>query len=138
MRSTPSKAVLSALGGALLVMLVAGIVYDRIDYRQRMESHAAEITGGDPARGQVRFIAYGCGACHAIADVPNAKGGVGPGLDKIALQAIIAGRLPNNADNMRLWIQQPQRVSPGTAMPNLGVTDRDASDISAFLYARPN
>jgi hypothetical protein len=28
----------------------------------------------------------------------------------------------------------PQRLSPGTAMPDLAVSERDARDISAFLY----
>jgi len=37
---------------------------------------------------------------------------------------------------MEHWIQDPQHVSPGTAMPNLGVGKEDARDITAFLYTR--
>jgi cytochrome c1 len=31
------------------------------------------------------------------------------------------------------WLRFPQQVAPRTAMPNLGVTERDARDIAAYL-----
>jgi cytochrome c1 len=37
---------------------------------------------------------------------------------------------------MQQWIRNPQHVSPGTAMPDLNVGERDARDITAFLYTR--
>jgi cytochrome c1 len=37
---------------------------------------------------------------------------------------------------MMKWIVDPQAVSPGTAMPRLGVTPADSRDITAFLYTR--
>jgi len=33
------------------------------------------------------------------------------------------------------WIRGPQRFHPGSAMPDLGVSERDARDIAAYLYA---
>jgi cytochrome c1 len=35
---------------------------------------------------------------------------------------------------MTLWVRDPQRVSPGTAMPNLGVSEEDGRDLVAYLY----
>jgi cytochrome c1 len=35
---------------------------------------------------------------------------------------------------MMRWIQHPQGIEPGTAMPNMNVSDSDARDITAFLY----
>jgi cytochrome c len=32
------------------------------------------------------------------------------------------------------WIREPQSISPGTAMPSLGVTEQDGRDIAAYLY----
>jgi len=32
------------------------------------------------------------------------------------------------------WIQHPQKLEPGTAMPEMNVTDGDARDIAAYLY----
>ena len=61
---------------------------------------------------------------------------VGPPLDGIAIRAILAGKLANNPPNMQRWIRDPQAVTPGTAMPDLNVGERDARDITAFLYTR--
>lgn len=32
------------------------------------------------------------------------------------------------------WIQHPQRIDPQVVMPEMGVTDQDARDITAYLY----
>jgi cytochrome c1 len=32
------------------------------------------------------------------------------------------------------WIETPQAIEPGTAMPNLGVTEQRARDMAAYLY----
>jgi cytochrome c1 len=60
-------------------------------------------------------------ACHVIPGVPGARGMVGPPLTMFARRAYIAGQLPNEPDNLLRWLQDPQAVEPGTAMPNLGV-----------------
>lgn len=91
------------------------------------------VPGGDPDRGKLAVQTYGCGACHVIPDVPGARGAVGPPLTDMADRVLIAGRLPNTADNMIVWVEHPQSVEPGTGMPEMGVTDADAQDIAAFL-----
>jgi cytochrome c2 len=101
-----------------------------------MRSHAAAITSGDPRRGEAMFIQYGCGSCHAMKNVRTATGSVGPPLDGVAIRAIVASKLANRPENMERWIRDPQRVSPGTAMPDLNVGEQDARDITAFLYTR--
>jgi cytochrome c len=59
---------------------------------------------------------------------------VGPPLTMFARRAYIAGRLPNVPDNLIRWLQDPQGVEPGTAMPNLGVGPPVARDMAAYLY----
>jgi hypothetical protein len=49
-------------------------------------------------------------------------------------RTIIAGELPNTPANLKAWIMNPVEIEPGTAMPNLGVTDGQAHDIAAYLY----
>lgn len=124
---------LVGLGAAVFA---AGYVINGIDDRDDAWTHAAAATGGDPSRGEAMFIQYGCGGCHRMANVRKANGMVGPPLDGIAVRAMIAGKLDNNPDNMQQWIRDPQAVSPGTAMPDLRVGERDARDITAFLYTR--
>jgi cytochrome c len=95
---------------------------------------AAAMTGGDPAHGQQVIRSYGCGSCHVIPGVDGAVGKVGPSLQGIGARTYLAGKLPNEPANMIKWIRQPQEVSPGTAMPELGVTEQDGKDIAAYLY----
>ena len=40
----------------------------------------------------------------------------------------------NTPDNIVKWIVMPQSILPGGAMPNLGVTDRQARNMAAYLY----
>ena len=136
MRYLPLKRSAAILAGVLAAALVAGIVTDAIDDRDDRWAHAAATTGGDPRRGQAMFVQYGCGSCHGVKHVPKATGMVGPPLDGIAIRAIVAGKLSNTPDNLQRWIRDPQAVTPGTAMPDLNVGERDARDITAFLYTR--
>lgn len=94
---------------------------------------AAESDLGDPVNGQKLIQAYGCGSCHVVPGVNDADGLVGPPLTSFGRRSYIAGELPNNAENLQYWIQNPQAVEPGTAMPDLGVSAIDARDIAAYL-----
>jgi len=95
---------------------------------------AARLTGGSPDRGRVLLDEHGCGACHHIPGVRAARGTVGPDLAGLALRSYIAGRLPNRPTELIRWIRHPQEVEPGNAMPELGVSERDARDMAAHLY----
>jgi cytochrome c len=97
---------------------------------------ALVVPGGDPDRGRVALRAYGCGGCHAIPGLPEARGAVGPSLVGLANRTHIAGRLTNGPLNLAAWIKSPRSVDPGTIMPDLGVTAEEAWDIAAYLYSR--
>ena len=98
------------------------------------EQAAAGMTGGDPTRGREAISRYGCSTCHTVPGVSGANGLVGPPLSQVASRVYLAGRLQNTPDNMIHWIQNPQGVDEKTAMPNLGVSDADARDITSYLY----
>jgi cytochrome c1 len=91
-------------------------------------------TGGDPVRGRDTLAAYRCGACHTIPNVPGAHGTVGPPLTAFGRRSFIAGELPNTPRNLVRWIQSPHQVEPAVAMPTLGLDERQARDVAAFLY----
>lgn len=99
-----------------------------------VEETARHLTGGEPEHGRTLIRKYGCQTCHTIPGVPGADGMVGPPLDRIASRTYLAGRLPNNPQNLMRWIRDPQGISPGTAMPNLRVSEKDGRDIAAYLY----
>ena len=136
MRSISTKLFFAMLTALLFAVALVGIIVEYAEQRSRMRTHAAAVTGGDPARGEAMFIQYGCGSCHTLKYVRTATGAVGPPLDGIATRVIIAGHLANTPQNMQRWIRDPQQVSPGTAMPDLNVGGEDAQDITAFLYTR--
>jgi cytochrome c1 len=95
----------------------------------------AIIAGGDVARGRSATEAYGCGSCHVVPGIRTAVGDVGPPLTAFGRRSFIAGAVPNTGEFLVRWIENPQSIEPGRAMPNLGVTDRDARDIAAYLYS---
>jgi cytochrome c1 len=70
--------------------------------------------------------------------VPDADATAAPPLDRFYERSYIAGRLPNTRDNLIHWIKNPQEIDPGNAMPNLGVSASDASEIAAYLYHQPS
>ena len=92
------------------------------------------VPGGETGSGRQLVADYGCGSCHMIPGVNGAAGLVGPPLDHFARRAYIAGEVPNDADFLVRWIEVPQAIEPGTAMPNLGVSEGQARSIAAYLY----
>lgn len=116
--------------GAILLVACAVL----IGCGQADERTATQMTGGNADRGRIAIRHYGCGACHEIPGIDDARGLVGPSLAKIADRMYLAGQLPNQPDNLLMWIVDPQTIEPGTAMPDLDVPERDARDIAAYLY----
>ena len=87
-------------------------------------------------RGRAAIHKYSCAVCHRIPGISSPGGGIGPSLEHVTRRAYLAGSLPNQRDTMARWIQRPQALRPGTAMPDSGVTADEARDITAYLYAR--
>lgn len=127
--------------GVLLFMLFVGLMLTACTGTSEDAAEAAsnprDVPEGDAAQGRELIANYGCGACHTIAGVPGADSQVGPPLTNFHQRAYIAGTLANNWQNLVTWIQLPQSVEPGTAMPNLGVSESEARDMAAYLYNQP-
>jgi cytochrome c1 len=92
------------------------------------------MTGGNPMRGKKALQQYGCVACHTIPGVRNADALVGPPLDHMGSRTYIGGVITNTPENMVKWLKNPHQVDPRTAMPAVGLSDRDARDIAGYLY----
>lgn len=85
--------------------------------------------------GQVLMTRYQCGSCHVVPGVAQADGRVGPSLARFGRRSYIAGEVPNRPQALARWIAAPQSVVPGTPMPDMGVPDRDARDMAAYLLS---
>ena len=80
------------------------------------------------------LIASHCAACHRVPGVAVATGRVGPSLAHIGSQQIIAGYFANTPSTLTQWIEHPQRLLPGNAMPEMGLTPDEAAGIVDYLY----
>jgi cytochrome c len=91
--------------------------------------------GSPAAEGQQIIATKPCVGCHTIPGVPGANGTVGPNLAGVASRAKIAGGAVNNTgpDDLKAWILNPPAKKPGTLMPNVGLTDEEATKIVAYL-----
>lgn len=86
------------------------------------------------ANGRRLIASYGCGSCHTVPGVAGANSTAAPPLKCFYQRTYIAGRLANTKENLVQWIQHPQQIDPGNAMPDLGVSEKEASDIADYLY----
>ena len=102
--------------------------------RHQITRQAEQVSGGNAKVGRHLIYSYGCGSCHVIPGIAEAKGTVGPPLQGFASRIYIAGSSVNTPENLFRWITKPQQVVPGSAMPDLGVSERQAHDIAAYLY----
>ena len=97
---------------------------------------APVVEPGSPAAdGQQLIAGKPCVGCHTIPGVPGATGTVGPNLAGVASRTKIAGGAVDNTgpDDLKAWIVNPPAKKPGTLMPNLGLTDDEATKIVAYL-----
>ena len=119
---------------AVPAVLIAALLLAGCDYHAQSASARPAKVPGNAARGAELLNRYGCGGCHEIPGIVGATGLVGPPLFKMERRTIIAGVLHNSPEAMRAWIMNPQRFVPGNAMPNLNVSPRDATDMTAYIY----
>lgn len=79
------------------------------------------------------FISKGCVNCHAVNGV-NTYNRTGPNLSFIGSRtSIAAGILANTPENMIRWLRYTDTVKPGVAMPNLGLSQEEAEQLTAYL-----
>jgi cytochrome c len=122
------RAVLERYLPLAAVLMLAASACDRAD------NHLPELAGGDADRGRAVIKKYGCNTCHTIAGVRGADGLVGPPLTGIAERMYIGGVARNTPSNLVSWIENPKQFDSKTAMPDVGVSHRDAVDIASYLY----
>jgi cytochrome c1 len=123
----------------MAVALVAAMAWLGVDsWRSQHQRYqvASVITQGDASRASPIIRRYGCSGCHSIPGIPGADGQVGGSLAEIRKRVYVGGVVNNSADNLVQWIVSPQSFSPRSAMPATGISEAEARDVAAYLYAR--
>jgi len=159
---TPSGATMADGRASNAYPVQAGYIFPRESIPDFAVPHAtapgdlkftAGLTGS-AARGKQVFSSSACIGCHSIAGNPAAMGIVGPNLTHVGSRSTLAaGRFPNTAAYLALWIKNARKMKPEVLMPTLGVdeydpvmkskvtaangglTDQQIADIVAYLTA---
>jgi mono/diheme cytochrome c family protein len=85
---------------------------------------------GSVAQGKKLFHDVGCLACHGIDDVTSHHADFAPDLSSIGSKLSPAF--------IYSWIKNPQHFNPDSRMPSLRLSDKEASDITAYLMSKRN
>jgi cytochrome c oxidase subunit 2 len=84
-------------------------------------------------RGKEVFLSNTCVMCHTVRGT-TAGGRAGPDLTHVAGRKILAaGALPNTPGHLAGWVIDPQRVKPGTRMPQNSLTPHDLRALLEYL-----
>jgi cytochrome c oxidase subunit 2 len=79
------------------------------------------------------FETTACINCHAITGTA-ATGRFGPDLTHLmSRQTIASGAADNTTEKLRLWIQNPDAIKPGSLMPAMKLSDADLDALVAYL-----
>jgi cytochrome c oxidase subunit 2 len=85
------------------------------------------------AAGRHVFESTACVNCHAITGT-NGTGRFGPDLTHLMSRRTIAsGAAENSPQNLRLWIQNPDAIKPGSLMPAMKLSDADLDALVRYL-----
>lgn len=83
--------------------------------------------------GKRSFEAAACINCHTVTGTV-ANGRFGPDLTHLMSRGTIAsGAADNTPANLRLWIQNPDAIKPGSLMPAMKLSDADFDAVTAYL-----
>jgi len=91
------------------------------------------VQGAGVRAGKRVFETTSCINCHAVSGTA-ADGRFGPDLSHLMSRATIAsGAAENTHANLRLWIQNPDAIKPGSLMPAMKLSDEDLDAVTAYL-----
>ncbi len=80
------------------------------------------------------FEATACVNCHAINGSTPANGRFGPDRPPLRSRATIAsGAAENTEESLRLWIQNPDAIKPGSLMPAMNLDDADLDAVVRYM-----
>ena len=102
--------------------------------RWRLHQQSGAPVPATPAERRGLFVFdRRCAACHTIRGT-SATGAIGPDLTHLKDRRLIAaGALLNTTGAVAGWVQSPQKIKPGSTMPDQHLSGPELSAISAYL-----
>lgn len=97
------------------------------------QQSAAQVQDERVIAGKRIFETTACINCHAVSGTA-ANGRFGPDLTHLMSRRTIAsGAAENTTEKLRLWIQNPDAIKPGSLMPAMQLTDADLDVLVRYL-----
>jgi cytochrome c oxidase subunit 2 len=101
-----------------------------------LEDQKKPAAADDPGNeAQQEFQRQSCINCHAVRGTP-ARGTYAPDLTHLmSRETIAAGMFPNTPENLRRWVDDPQKMKAGCLMPAFGLGQRQRDLIVDYLLS---
>ncbi|MCL5263941.1 MAG: cytochrome c [Chloroflexi bacterium] len=106
----------------LIVVCIVAFAVMSIDSVRKVSAERTPPVTEQVAAGKAVWQAKNCNDCHTILGI---GGYFAPELTKVAER--------RDADWLKGFMTNPQKTKPGTTMPNLGVSAKEADDLVAFF-----
>jgi cytochrome c oxidase subunit 2 len=119
-------------------MLLRVYVEPRADFDRWVQSQRQRVAANAPmdtsaAEGRRVFESTACINCHVVAGTV-ANGRFGPDLTHLMSRDTLAsGAAPNTPENLRLWIENPDAIKPGSLMPPMNLSRQEFDRVTAYL-----
>ena len=115
-------------------MLLRVYVQTRQEFNRWIEEQSQSATASAAvSEGQRIFETTACINCHAV-NGTVADGRFGPDLTHLmSRETIASGAAPNTTENLKLWIQNPDAIKPGSKMPAMGLSDPELTAVTAYM-----
>jgi cytochrome c oxidase subunit 2 len=112
-------------------MLLRVIVQPPADFERWAAGQKA--ASNSQAEGSAAFLSLSCVNCHTVSGT-WAAGRFGPDLSHLMSRTTLAsGMIPNTAENLRAWVQDPQAIKPGNLMPNMQLNAHELDAVVNYL-----
>jgi len=117
-------------------MLLRVIAQKPEDFRQwASDQQKPAVPGALANPGRKTFESLSCVSCHAVKGTA-AAGKFGPDLTHLmSRQTLASAMLPNTVENLRAWIDDPQKSKPGCLMPNMKLSEPQLNAVTSYLEA---
>jgi cytochrome c2 len=125
----------AVFGVIVICALAAAFLGYFVKQRTRANEQAVELTGGDPKKGPLLIVEFGCAGCHQIPGIRGPSGKVGPPLGDVGARIYLGGRVTNTPEGLVQWIHNPRQIDPKSAMPVTGISREQARDVAAYLLS---
>jgi cytochrome c oxidase subunit II len=115
-------------------MLLLVSVDSQEDFKRWLNAQKQQANQDDSvSAGRKVFETTTCVNCHAVAGTA-ATGRFGPDLTHMMSRGTIAaGAAENTPEKLRLWIQNPDAIKPGSLMPAMKLSDADLDALVRYL-----